>query len=200
MRLYMVRHGQTYANKEKYFYGEEEVDLTDKGREQARSIRPILANIKFDRVYSSDYLRAIETQRLALPGVEGIRNPWLREIAAGKLGGKPYAEVYDHPEIYGDWTPSKDESGYGPVGGETMEDVANRLRVFLTELEENPCDNVAAFVHNGVLGCMLRLVLGADSFKRIAASSANCAIHVFEYDSQKKMWKLLAWNYGVTLE
>ena len=24
MRLYMVRHGQTYANKEKYFYGEEE--------------------------------------------------------------------------------------------------------------------------------------------------------------------------------
>lgn len=198
MRLYMVRHGQTYANKEKYFYGEEEVDLTDKGREQARSIRPILANIKFDKVYSSDYLRAIETQRLALPGVEGIRTPYLREIAAGDLGGKPYSAVYDHPEIYGDWSPSKDETGYSRVGGESMEDVAKRLRVFLKELEENPCDNVAAFVHNGVLGCMLRLVLGATAFKRNAAASANCAVHVFEYDG--KMWKLLAWNYGVTLE
>lgn len=198
MRLYMVRHGQTYANKEKYFYGKEEVDLTDLGREQARSIRPILANIPFDRVYSSDYLRAIETQRLALPGVEGIRTPWLREIEAGDLGGRPYSDVYDHPEIYGDWTPSSDERGYSVVGGESMEDVAKRIRVFLKELEENPCDNVAAFVHNGILGSMLRMVLGADTFIRKAASSANCAVHVFEYDGE--MWKLVAWNYGISLE
>ena len=198
MRLFMVRHGQTYANKEKYFYGKEEVDLTELGREQARRVRPILENIRFDKVYSSDYLRAIETQRLALPGVEGIRTPLLREIDGGRLGGKPYSEIYDHPEIYGDWTPAKDESGYSFVGGESMDDVANRLKIFLKELEEDPCDNVAAFVHNGVMGCMLRLVAGADTFKRNAVPTKNCGVNVFEFDG--KMWKLLAWNYGITLE
>lgn len=197
MRLYMVRHGETRANVERFFYGSnDDFPLTLLGEEQAKSIRPILAKIPFDKVYSSDYLRAIQTQRLALPGVEGIREPLLREIDPGEMGGKPYEAAYNK-ERFGDWSPSADERGYSVVGGESMEDVAIRLRSFLKKLEENPCDNVAAFVHNGVLGCMLRLVLGADKFTRKAVSSANCAVHVFEFDG--KMWKLLAWNYGILL-
>ena len=198
MRLFMVRHGQTRANLERFFYGpNDDFPLTPLGQEQAKSIRPILENISFDRVYSSDYLRAIQTQQLALPGVEGVRLPILREIDPGELGGKPYTEAYNK-ERFGDWSPSIDERGYSVVGGESMEDVANRLRVFLKQLEEDPCDNVAAFVHNGVLGSMLRLVLQADHFCRKAVSSDNCAVHVFEFDG--KMWKLLAWNYGMKLD
>ena len=197
MRLYMIRHGQTYANRDQYYYGKEEVALTDLGEAQARSIRPVLSKVPFDRVYSSDLLRAIQTQRLALPGVEGIREPLLREIEAGDLGGKTYAWFREHQAQYGDWTPGKDQRGYAPVGGESMDDVQARLRKFLEKLEEDPCDNVAAFVHNGVLGCMLRLVLGATDFKRNAVASANCAVHIFEYDGT--MWKLKAWNYMVPL-
>ncbi len=197
MRLYMVRHGETRANLERFFYGaQDDFPLTPLGQEQAKSIRPILEKISFDKVYSSDYLRAIQTQRLVLPEIQGIRTPLLREIDVGDLAGKPYSAAYD-PERFGDWTPSLDERGYSVVGGESMEDVANRLRVFLKQLEADPCDNVAAFVHNGVLGSMLRLVLGADTFIRKAASSANCAIHVFEFDGN--MWKLIAWNYGIHL-
>lgn len=86
MRLFMVRHGQTRANLERFFYGpNDDFPLTPLGQEQAKSIRPILENISFDRVYSSDYLRAIQTQQLALPGVEGIRLPILREMKSGDL-------------------------------------------------------------------------------------------------------------------
>ena len=199
MRLYMIRHGQTVANAQKIYYTDEpNAELTDKGRDQARAIAPIMARIPFDVVYSSDYIRAIETQRLAMPGVEGIRTPLLREIYPGTvLGGKPHTYVREHPEIFGDWTPAKDQRGYKPVGGEDMDDVNVRLREFLSILEKDPKDNVAAFVHNGILGCMLRLVLGATDFKRNAVASSNCAIHVFEYDGT--MWKLLAWNYMVPL-
>ena len=200
MRLYMIRHGQTTVNAQGVFYGEDEANamLSDKGRDQARSIAPVLSKIPFDAVYSSDYIRAIETQRLALPGVEGIRTPLLREICPGtQLGGKPYSYVREHPEIFGDWTPSKDQRGYSPVGGESLDDVNVRLREFLGQLESDPKENVAAFVHNGILGCMLRLVLGATDFCRSAAASKNCAVHVFEYDGT--MWKLLAWNYMVPL-
>ena len=198
MRLFMIRHGETRANEERFFYGpNDDFPLTAKGREQAESLRPILGQFTFDRVYSSDYLRAIQTQQLALPGVEGIRLPILREMRSGDLGGKPYSAAYDK-ERFGDWSPSADERGYSVVGGESMEDVANRIRVFLKQLEKDPCDNVIAFVHNGILGSMLRLVLGADKFIRKAASSRNCAVHVFEFDG--KTWKLLAWNYGAPLD
>ena len=196
MRLFMIRHGETRANVGRFFYGpNDDFPLTPLGEEQARSIRPLLENISFDKVYSSDFLRAIQTQRLAIPGVEGIREPLLREIEQGALGGKPYADAYD-VERFG--KPLTDERGYSVVGGESMEDVANRLRIFLKRLEEDPCDNVAAVVHNGVLSCMLRLVLGADTFARKAVTSGNCAIHVYEFDGT--MWKLLSWNYGLKLD
>ena len=198
MRLFMIRHGETKANVEEYFYAEgEDLPLTHKGREQAESIRPVLEKFTFDRVYSSDYLRAIQTQQIVMPEAECIRLPVLREMDPGDLGGESYKVLYDETR-FEDITAFGDERSYSVVNGESMEDVANRLRVFLKELEENPCDRVAAFVHNGVLVSMLRLVLGADKFKRRAASSANCAVHVFDFDG--KMWKLRAWNYGAPLD
>lgn len=197
MRLFMIRHGQTPANAGRYFYNDNTVSLTEKGRQQAMSIRPILEGIHFDKVYSSDYIRAIETQQLALPEAEAVRLPLLREIDPGQLAGKSYDYVKENPQIFGNWTPSCDEQAYGRVGGESLEQVGKRLRSFMEMLEADPCENVAAFVHNGVIGAMLRLVLGAKEFNRSNATSSNCAVHVFEFDGKK--WKLLAWNYGIKL-
>lgn len=200
MRLYIIRHGQTEANKQRFFYNDEDdIPLTELGREQAMRIRPILEKFHFDRVYSSDYQRAIQTQQLALPDAKDvIRTPLLREISAGELSGKPFSMVYDHPENYDGWTPVSDKRAYGVVGGESMEMVGQRLRKFLKQLEEDPCDRVAVFAHGAVMACLLRVVLQADDFCRAGLVSSNCAIHIFEYDG--KRWKLLAWNYGVTME
>ena len=200
MRLYMVRHGQTAANRDGFFYDDtQNIPLTEVGQQQAMNIRPILEKIPFDRVYSSDYLRAIQTQQIALPDAKDpIRTPLLREISAGWLGGKPYSFVYDNIEQYNGWTPTGDNRGYKDFGGESMEMVGVRLRQFLRELEENPCDRVVAFAHGAVMACLLRVVVEADDFCRGSVLSANCAIHVFDYDGTR--WKLIAWNYGVPLD
>ena len=200
MRLYMIRHGQTAANRDKFFYDDtQDIPLTEVGQEQAKGIRPILEKIEFDRVYSSDYRRAIQTQQLAMPDAQNvIRTPLLREISAGELGGKPFSYVYDNLEKFGGWTPVIDNRAYGEFGGESMEMVGQRLRKFLKELETNPCDRVAAFAHGAVMACLLRVVVEADDFCRGAVLSSNCAIHVFDYDGTR--WKLIAWNYGAQLD
>jgi broad specificity phosphatase PhoE len=59
-------------------------------------------------------------------------------------------------------------------------------------LEAEPCDCAAAFVHNGVMNCMLQIVLGGE-YDRTGVKTGNCGINVFEYENGK--WKLLAWNY-----
>ena len=81
---------------------------------------------------------------------------------------------------------------YTEYGGESADMVCARLKKFLSQLEENPCENVAAFAHHGVLICMLQNVVGT-AFDYSSVRSGNCAIHVFEYAGGK--WRLLAWNY-----
>ena len=88
MKVFFVRHGQSIANLQKIYAGQSDVPLTEKGREEAAAIAPILASISFDRVYSSDLSRAIETQQIALPGVEAdARSPLIREYDVGDIVG-----------------------------------------------------------------------------------------------------------------
>lgn len=193
MKLFMIRHGQTTGNVAGLIYGQVDYPLTDLGRQQAVAIQPILANHKFDRVYSSDLSRAIETQEIALPGIKGIRTPLLREFDVGKLTNMTYAEA---ERLYAEELENARENGYDWFGGESYDQILSRMQQFLKILEEDPCENVAVFSHNGMLGFMLQVVLGAK-FSRTAIKSKNCAIQVFEYDG--KQWKLLAWNYRMDI-
>ena len=189
MKLFLVRHGQTTGNVAGLIYGQLDYPLTQKGRDQAAAIRPVLDRIRFDRVYSSDLSRAIETQKIAVPGAVSIQTPLLREFDVGLLTNMSYTEA---EENYALQLENARTNGYDWFGGESYEQILDRLRKFLNLLEADPCDNVVAFTHNGMLGFMLQLVLGAQ-FSRTTVKSKNCAIQVFEYDGKK--WKLLAWNY-----
>lgn len=187
MKLFLVRHGQTTANLNKIYAGQTDVPLTEQGRKEAESIRPILEKFTFDRVYSSDLSRAVDTQRLALPGAVAIQTPLLREFDVGSLVGKTFAEVSAQTSEEFRW-----KRDYTVFGGENAEMVCQRLRQFLSSLEADPCENAIAFAHNGVMNMMLRIVLG-NNFNYAAVYSRNCAIHVLEFDGTH--WRLLAWNY-----
>lgn len=194
MKLFLVRHGQTTANLAQIYAGQSDVKLTELGRQQARDIAPILAPFHFDKVYSSDLSRAVETQQLALPGVVGEQTPLLREYDVGTLVGRTFEEVRQMNDAQ---LPRIGRTrDYSIYGGENNPMVSARLRKFLATLEEDSCDNVIAFAHNGILGAMLGIVLDAD-YDRSAASSGNCAIHVFEFNGTR--WRLLAWNYMAKL-
>ena len=187
MKLFLVRHGQTIANRDQFYASQSEVSLTEQGRQEALAIRPILAPFTFDRVYSSDLSRAVDTQRLALPDAVAETTPLLREIDVGALTGKSFAEVRAIQEAA-----SLSRRDFTPFGGEDMDMLCNRIRSFLSGLETEGVENVIAFTHGGTLAAMLRVVLGTD-FNYEAFFSKNCAIHVYEYNGE--IWRLLAWNY-----
>lgn len=187
MKLFFIRHGESEANFAMRYAGQSDAKLTEKGRKQAMKIRPVLADIPFDRVYSSDLSRAFDTQKLAIPGVDAIKTPLLREFDVGTLTGRDYVSF--EKTAMETITRYRD---YREYGGESADMVCDRIKEFLAELEKEPCENVAAFAHGGVLICMLRLVIGTV-FDYSSVRSGNCAIHVFEYVNGK--WRLLAWNY-----
>lgn len=191
MRLFLVRHGQTEFNRGRFWSGQLDIPLTEEGRKQAEAVRPVLENIPFDRVYASDLSRAIETQRIILPGKETIVTPLLREIDVGSLGRTPVI-VPDDPKN----AEVRRTLDFTPYGGENVPMLCERARKFLRMLEEDPCQNAAVFSHNGFLTSVLQVVLQAD-IARGAVNSRNCAVHVFEHAEGR--WRLLAWNYMAEL-
>ena len=178
MKLYMIRHGQSLNNLSKCYTGWQQVELSPQGREEAREIRSALGNIPFDKVYSSDLVRAIETQQLALPGVKAMQTPLLREVDVGNLAGKPIAECREkYPEL------QQKHSGFAAYGGESYEMFYARLREFLNLLESDPIDTVAAFCHLGAIRGMINIV--SEGGEVPAVSLKNCGVFVFNYNNGK---------------
>lgn len=190
MKVYFVRHGQSEANLCRIFSGQSDTRLTAEGRAQAEAIRPILADIPFDKVYSSDLRRARDTQKIVLPGYEAETTKLLREIDVGSLVGTSIAEF---AEKHRGVSPTAQGGDYSPYGGENRQMLDARVRQFLDILEQQACENVAVFAHRGVLVSVLRNVLGNVGFSNGAVRCDNCAVNVLAYDGKK--WSLLALNY-----
>ena len=99
-KLVLVRHGQSVWNKENRFTGWKDVDLTEQGREEARTAGELLkeAGFEFDLAYTSVLKRAIRTLWSILDNMDQmwipvIRDYRLNERHYGALQGLNKAET-----------------------------------------------------------------------------------------------------------
>jgi len=75
--LVLVRHGQSQWNLENRFTGWVDVPLSKKGREEATSAGIRLKNMRFDTIYVSHLMRAIQTLHYILLELSDERIPIL---------------------------------------------------------------------------------------------------------------------------
>ena len=101
MKVYFIRHGQSQGNLEKRASGWFQSPLSELGHSQARALVPVLKEVKFDIIYSSDLVRAIQTAHDAIPGCKPVTSSLLREICVGSIAGRlrtdcinTYGDVY----------------------------------------------------------------------------------------------------------
>ena len=130
-KLIIFRHGQSTWNLENKFTGWVDVDLTEKGIEEAKSAGEKLKGYTFDEAYTSDLKRAQKTLNLALDvcGQSNIaitKNKALNERMYGDLQGLNKAETANK---FGDeqvkiWRRSYD---IAPPNGESLKDTAARV-------------------------------------------------------------------------
>ena len=130
-KLVLIRHGESQWNLENRFTGWVDVPLSPKGIEEAKAAGKKLADLTFDRAFSSVLARANETLRIVLEviGQTGIpieKDKALNERMYGELQGLNKAET---AKKYGDeqvkiWRRSYDVR---PPGGESLKDTAERV-------------------------------------------------------------------------
>ena len=184
MKLYVIRHGQSETNLRGCYTGWAQVPLTEKGIGDAQGIRPLLEKIPFDKIYTSDLIRAKQTAENAIPGCSYEETALLREICLGSLEHKPITSVAAQKKE------KNNAIGYAAYGGESREVFEQRVREFMALAEKLDCEYVAAFTHLGCLRSMLDQVLGVR-VPRGAVCCDNCTVAIFEYKNAR--WQLHGW-------
>lgn len=148
MKLYVTRHGETTWNAANKVCGRTDVDLTERGREQARALGEKLRRqgVKIDRIVASPLKRAVETAQLI----------------AGQIGEPPLSVderlieqeygVYEGKDRKdAGFLANKRQFAFRYPGGESMMQLAHRLYSLLEELREGyPEETVLLVCHNGV--------------------------------------------------
>lgn len=91
-KLVLMRHGESQWNLENRFTGWADVDLTDKGREEARKAGELLRSegYAFDVAYTSVLKRAIRTLDIALDAMDQM---WLPVVKTWRLNERHYGDL-----------------------------------------------------------------------------------------------------------
>lgn len=133
--IYYV-HGTTYDNASKKCSGWKQVELNDLGKEQAANLGKNTP-YKFDVLFSSDLVRAIDSSNIAFPDVEKHQDKRLRECNYGDYDGedKKLVVYEDHIDI--------------PFpNGESLKDVEKRIREFLKDIQKKyPGKTIGIMAH-----------------------------------------------------
>ena len=91
-KLVLVRHGESVWNKENRFTGWKDVDLSEKGREEAKAAGELLLaeGFAFDHAYTSVLKRAIRTLWIILDEMDLM---WIPETKTWRLNERHYGAL-----------------------------------------------------------------------------------------------------------
>lgn len=163
MIVYIIRHGESFRNIGNYEEkSSSKVDLTETGIQQARQLSQDFQNIHFDKIYSSDYVRAYKTAQFLAQG----RN--MEIIVDSSIQERHFGEIYRNSAIK-----TKDEmieifkklndeekfnySHYSDM--ETARSGAERLQNFLLKISKTDGGKVVAVVcHGNIMRSFLNLI------------------------------------------
>lgn len=159
--IWLIRHGQSEANREGRWQGHGPTPLSALGRDQARELAARMELVPIDVIYSSDVLRARETARVVAErlGLDLRLDPRIREVDVGRLEGLLGAEAEARfPEFFQGL-----ESAPGTTrrpGGESMVDVLRRAGEVLEAVADAHEGRELAMVsHGGWLQSAIEYVL-----------------------------------------
>lgn len=198
MKLYMIRHGQSYVNLRDWAHGNTDEGLTELGQRQAAALAKWLPSEvpTIDALYASTMARAQET---CAPLAEAYQLPVrnddrLREIGNNRFDHTPWPS-HDLPEYGEYWGSEKPFSSITPEreGGESL--MAFRVRVgeFLEELVENHHgQTVVAVCHGGVIEIAHDHIFNIGPWRRCEVISYNTGITKFKLveHPNRELWRL----------
>jgi len=191
-RLLLIRHGQTKLHRADRFWGRTDIELSNTGIRQAEQLRERLARYKIDAFYTSTLSRAVATAEIIASRHKVQVTPVaeLCECSFGYAEGLTFREISQkYPEL------ARELSEWKAVafpGGESLEQLNQRVRDFLSKLKQHPPEATIAIVaHGGPLRLIVCNLLGMDIAHWLQIRVDNASLSIVETYSERAIINLL---------
>lgn len=184
LTIKLVRHGQSRANVrevEARDVGDHNIELTDHGRQQARTVGATLGAdyLKDALIYCSPYVRTRQTLQCILEGAglagsEHVRiyeDPRLREVDPGY---SEYEAQHELRRTHG-WFYYRFKGGESPA--DCFDRTSSFLESLMRQIERKAAEHVLIVTHGLTIRCfaMRYLHLSVEQFDELA-NPGNCDI------------------------
>ncbi|MBN1686244.1 MAG: histidine phosphatase family protein [Spirochaetales bacterium] len=194
--LVLIRHGETYWNKENKFQGIGESHLTDLGIRQAQAAAKALTGEHFDAVYASPLIRAKKTAEIITGGLDSpSRIVFDGELVEWRLGifeGLSITEIKERfPEEYVHFS-ARDPDYVIPEGESSRQRYERAIGCLQRIADKHPGERLLVITHRGILDSVIRRIMFVPLDRLIAYSQFNCGLNTIEIDGDT--WRLLTWG------
>lgn len=147
MKVFLIRH-TSVGVPTGTCYGQADVPVADTFEQEASATKSRLSGMTFDHVYTSPLSRAaLLADFCGFPEAE--RDSRLKEMNMGKWEMQRWEDISD-PHLQAWYA---DYLHLPTTGGESFQQLRQRVFSFLDELKQKPYKRVAVFAHGGVLVC-----------------------------------------------
>lgn len=161
-QLYLVRHGETDANIQPLYCGISDLALTETGINQAKGLAQLLKQVEFERVITSELIRAHTTANIIRPTAICEILSDLNEINLGDFELQFHGDLVDS-QVYRAWC--NDWIHATPPNGESFFDFRTRvLNCFIKHIllpDQTTDKKILVVTHQGVLRVLMSYLLKA---------------------------------------
>jgi broad specificity phosphatase PhoE len=178
-RIILIRHGETEANRRRYFADSDDIPLTDTGRSQAHALAFRLSReLRAQILIASPFRRAQETGEIIgrVLGLAVETLPGLEERDFGCLRGQPYERLTAMK------TSAVNDPLWSPEGGESLNDVRRRAIPAIEGLRDRyPDQEIVVVCHGAVIQAICAHIAGEWNERFVPT---NCGFVTIRYEAQ----------------
>lgn len=182
--FYILRHGQSEANIAGKFGHVPEAQLTKSGIEQAQKAAARFGSVHFDRIISSEFVRARQTAEIIAKERKLVVNTThaLRERSYGRLNGKTKKELQDElQDLYELYLqmPEREKFRHKLVADmESAEEALQRLLLYLREAALAYEGETVLMVCHVTLIRVLLIHLGYADYEELVSDNIENTAHI----------------------
>lgn len=182
--IWLMRHGETEWSLSGQHTGRTDIPLTENGREQARSLQPVLARQAFDLVLCSPLTRAQDTCKLAGLGAQMELEPRLMEWDYGIYDGRKTQDIRQEIPNWSVWD--------SPMpGGEDVAAIQQRAASLIERLLTAE-GRIALFAHAHILRVLAGCWIGNDA--RLGAHLVLGTASISKLGFERDYQTITQWN------
>lgn len=199
VNLTLIRHGTTKFNEEDRVQGSSDIPLSNKGIKDIDQID--LENTNFDLFYHSPLIRSkdtlygiLEKYNIDIDNSNIKQDILITERKYGIFEGLTKKEIKNkYPNLYNEWLKNENIKGEGI---ETIENVIDRIKLFISKIISFDFKNILLVTHSGFLYALYKYITDEElnlKPEELDIKFPNCCISKLniEIDGNKIVMKLI---------